>query len=308
MEDATENDAESVVGDEAHIVAQSGKGPRGSLIDEGNIDRYENLILLCRVHHKLIDDQPATYTVERLREMKRDHEKWAEQAIRAGSIICPHESATDSEIFDHVPLSNEEIDYVIGHRPQAWEHLMYAGLLKVGLRDARRKSEPRQPSSLVFHNNQAALGHVSALMDELKSAIKEVMDCFEPILLSKALGEPGRPGEFRLIYHIADRLFIAYSNLMDWSRSAGTAQVPRQARHLYDILSHLSDRPMRDIEEYVDRLVVELNGAAREASLGNLHPVVLKVTCAIHADERILEEVLGEMERVHQFIVRNPKR
>ena len=34
------------------------------------------LFYFCRVHHKMVDDQPQTYTVERLRKLKADHEAW----------------------------------------------------------------------------------------------------------------------------------------------------------------------------------------------------------------------------------------
>jgi hypothetical protein len=76
VEDRTEFDGESVVGEEAHIAAQSAGGPRaGQLAPAVDVDSYENLILLCRVHHKAVDDQPNHYTVERLREIKTEHEK-----------------------------------------------------------------------------------------------------------------------------------------------------------------------------------------------------------------------------------------
>lgn len=42
---ATETDRESVVGDEAHIVAQSSGGPRAGLIPVSDLDKYDNLIL-----------------------------------------------------------------------------------------------------------------------------------------------------------------------------------------------------------------------------------------------------------------------
>src|SRR5579872_3122522 len=35
---------------------------------------YENLILLCGVHHKIIDDDPNSWTVEKLAQTKRNHE------------------------------------------------------------------------------------------------------------------------------------------------------------------------------------------------------------------------------------------
>lgn len=75
--DETELDAESVVGDECHIISGAPAGPRHRPgISEGELDAVVNLILLCKVHHKMIDDQHETYTVELLHSIKHNHEKW----------------------------------------------------------------------------------------------------------------------------------------------------------------------------------------------------------------------------------------
>ncbi|NGY93850.1 hypothetical protein F3K44_31265 [Bacillus megaterium] len=42
----------------------------------------ENLILLCRIHHKLIDDQYQTYDTELLHRLKSNHEKWISDNLR----------------------------------------------------------------------------------------------------------------------------------------------------------------------------------------------------------------------------------
>src|SRR6516164_6179347 len=77
VEDETETDDPSVVGDEAHIVAREENGPRGkSPLTHDERDKYDNLILMCKTHHKLIDDQPETYTVEILHDMKDKHIEW----------------------------------------------------------------------------------------------------------------------------------------------------------------------------------------------------------------------------------------
>jgi TPR repeat protein len=71
-----------VVSEIAHIVADKPDGPRGaSPLSPAERNRYENLILLCNVHHELIDSQPDTYTVERLQEIKAEHERWVEQRL-----------------------------------------------------------------------------------------------------------------------------------------------------------------------------------------------------------------------------------
>src|SRR5579864_8713753 len=80
--DATAADDESVVGEECHITSGRGQGPRydRSVPDE-RIDDAENLVLLCRVHHKMVDDQYETYTAELLRNLKQNHEKWVSSAL-----------------------------------------------------------------------------------------------------------------------------------------------------------------------------------------------------------------------------------
>src|SRR6266566_3103778 len=72
--EGTDTDEPSVFGEEAHIVGQSPNGPRAGNVPD--VDSYANLILLCRKHHKQVDDQVGYYTVERLKEIKRHHEEW----------------------------------------------------------------------------------------------------------------------------------------------------------------------------------------------------------------------------------------
>ena len=78
----TPTDPVVVLGEIAHIVAESPHGPRGaSPLTPEQRNLYPNLILLCNQHHQLIDSDGAvaTYTVERLTAMKEDHEKWVER-------------------------------------------------------------------------------------------------------------------------------------------------------------------------------------------------------------------------------------
>jgi hypothetical protein len=80
--DATDEDDPSVFGEECHIVARSPGGPRAA--DIADVDGYDNLILLCRKHHKQVDDQRSHFTVERLRKIKRKHEQL--EASRSGPV------------------------------------------------------------------------------------------------------------------------------------------------------------------------------------------------------------------------------
>ena len=77
VRDATSGDREVLVGEIAHVVAQSPGGPRSNAdVPGGNIDGYSNLILLCHEHHELVDQQHHTYPIERLLQFKTEHEEW----------------------------------------------------------------------------------------------------------------------------------------------------------------------------------------------------------------------------------------
>jgi hypothetical protein len=81
--EATATDSESIVGDECHIVARSPDGPRAGEIAEDSVDECSNLILLCKVDHKRVDDQQNYFHLERLRAIKTAHEVWVHTSLSA---------------------------------------------------------------------------------------------------------------------------------------------------------------------------------------------------------------------------------
>lgn len=80
--DETGTDDPSIIGEECHIIAREDDGPRGNPnFSKEQRDLYSNLILMCNIHHKIIDDQEKFYTIEKLKEMKRDHEEWVRNSL-----------------------------------------------------------------------------------------------------------------------------------------------------------------------------------------------------------------------------------
>jgi len=88
--DATTQDNESVVADECHIISSRPTGPRHDpSFPCEKLDSYDNLILLCRTHHKMVDDQLATFTTDILRQMKANHEVWVSQKLTEEQKALP---------------------------------------------------------------------------------------------------------------------------------------------------------------------------------------------------------------------------
>jgi hypothetical protein len=68
------------IGEECHIISSADKGPRhkNGLL---NYDTYENLLLLCRNHHKEIDTLIDSSPEELLMYMKSNHENWVKKTL-----------------------------------------------------------------------------------------------------------------------------------------------------------------------------------------------------------------------------------
>jgi hypothetical protein len=70
----SESKKDIVLGEECHIISKQANGPRHDPKNKlDDYDNYDNLILLCSTHHKIIDEQTDEYTVEKLKEIKQKH-------------------------------------------------------------------------------------------------------------------------------------------------------------------------------------------------------------------------------------------
>lgn len=105
-------DKDAIVGDECHIYAKHEGGTRSNLsISIEELDDYENLILLCKIHHKMIDDQPNTYTPDMLRELKTKHEKWVHETL---SQALPNSKKEDIDFLSRIHTGKELFSIMAG--------------------------------------------------------------------------------------------------------------------------------------------------------------------------------------------------
>lgn len=100
--DATETDDETLIGEMCHIVADKDNGPRGKsdLVSEKR-DKYANLILLCRNHHREVDQQENSFSVDVLLEMKANHEAWVRSKLSSLDFEKQKNDELVSGYIDH---------------------------------------------------------------------------------------------------------------------------------------------------------------------------------------------------------------
>jgi HNH endonuclease len=88
--DSTNTDDESVIGEECHIVSGAAGGPRfDSKFPKDEVDSLGNLLLLCRIHHKQVDDQSVAFSASVLRVIKEKHEAWVHETLESRPQEAP---------------------------------------------------------------------------------------------------------------------------------------------------------------------------------------------------------------------------
>jgi len=124
------DDRDSIVGEECHIVSGRPAGPRHDPNAPRAItDGYDNLVLLCRVHHKQVDDQVAAFPVQVLKDLKERHEQWVRQSLsdlRTALLLDPIRIRGDEtsapEFLPRLRTGKEVFGVVDGTLASSFDH------------------------------------------------------------------------------------------------------------------------------------------------------------------------------------------
>ncbi len=95
------------VGHEAHIVGREpGSARCESVLAQVDRDDYNNLILVCRHHHGIIDERALSqdYPVERLHATKADHETWVAEHLVARDRVATAAEVVYADLIDKAVL------------------------------------------------------------------------------------------------------------------------------------------------------------------------------------------------------------
>ena len=129
------DDHDVIVGDEAHIRSRRPDGPRHDpTYPPELLDTYANLILLCKPHHKLVDERVDDFPWQRLEQLKSDHEASIADAFGGGDTSPWVQQPTLRRIADgteFAELVGDAVAFLTSHvHPLASEVETIAGVLQ----------------------------------------------------------------------------------------------------------------------------------------------------------------------------------
>ena len=188
-----------VLGEECHLVSKKPNGPRYNSNVNIDHDGHDNLILLCRDHHTIIDEQLGEYTIEYLKSIKLQHEQWVTETLGAkdtdlntgnngkhdlvvlnkiaiGKQLTDILDGCDAYQFDHDILNTADVveltgkffdlcyDYVEG-----WDVLMPSGRVRYGFEISGEIEILRSEGLVLFGKKGRVKVHSKDLVDENKN-------------------------------------------------------------------------------------------------------------------------------------------
>ncbi|MGZ4372643.1 MAG: hypothetical protein ACXVRQ_10655, partial [Gaiellaceae bacterium] len=136
---------------------------------------------------------------------------------------------------------------------------------------------------------------MSGVFDDAAVIVDKMMLHFTPESQERTFGKLGESGDPQRIIEFAEGIVDAYSELLDWSARLRASGVPERFRRIFDIASEYADLPLRQVREYIDRVVDELDGLP--AALREGRPITLVLTLTLSIDDEVQQRFSRELER-----------
>jgi hypothetical protein len=179
VEAGTLQDDPVVLGEIAHIVAESRQGPRGTAaLTEEERNKHANLILLCGDHHKIIDSQPNTYSIPVLRQMKADHEARIRKAMTSTPV--EPQQGLKSEVIPGTLLTATHLPTVVFAAPCPFDDGQEDAVKQyISYPTRREELVPfllREKKLIAFHDLQIPNNPFAVVIDRQNVEIRRALD------------------------------------------------------------------------------------------------------------------------------------
>lgn len=204
-----------------------------------------------------------------------------------------------------VPRTPEEQRQLLAQRPPGWEYMLYASVLlarRSALEEKWRDNEIRYARRTgTYMDFRAAIDYLSPALEDAGMIVKQINRVLGPDAQEAAFGAVGQAGDPARIEHLATRLMAVYEELLDWAAGVRGLGVPKELQDALELTARLTEFPTRQIREFVDYYVAEVEQIPERLQLGE--PVRLEMTLKIDMDDEVLSAYKEELDRLRKEII-----
>lgn len=200
------------------------------------------------------------------------------------------------------PRTIEEQRELLALRPDAWEYLLYAGVLwqrRCALESKWRDHEFAYARPVrQYLDDREARRFVLNTFNDLGACGENIGRMLDPVVHERAFGPHGQPGDPVLIEHIATRLIESYEEILDLAATLRGVGVSREMAPIMEAMARLTDIPLEQIRDFIEQVVAEVDNIPELLALDK--PVNISLTLTLTIDEKALKHFKQEMRRVRR--------
>ncbi len=204
------------------------------------------------------------------------------------------------------PRTAEQKRELLAQRPEAWEYLLYAGVLWQQREALEWKWRDHELGyvrrSGQYLGDDEAFTLIRSAMYDLSSCSENLMRMLDSQARDRAFGPPGQPGDPALIEHIATRFVEAYEEMLDTAVKLRGVGVSDNMRSVMDAAVHLIDAPLGQIRDFIDQAITETDTIPDR--LMRDEPITIRLTLTLEVDEEARKHLDREMKRARRKIRR----
>jgi hypothetical protein len=201
-----------------------------------------------------------------------------------------------------VPRTRDEEARLLEAQPGGWEYLLWGAVLLRKRNDLEPKwreheARHRRPSDVELTESEA-LDRVSRVFDGAQGIAQGITGQLTPEAQERAFGRPGEPGNPELIAGSAAGIVAGYDELLEWSAGLRADGVPDRFRAIFDLASEFADLPLRQMREFIDRVVEQFDDIP--SALKEDRPIRLELTLTLAVDEDVAARFQRELDETSE--------
>jgi TIR domain len=203
-----------------------------------------------------------------------------------------------------VPRTPDQQRQLLAQRPDAWEYLLFAGVLVQGKaalepkwRDHQVRYVRRRGPEL---DESKAMALMQGAMKEAEAAVENAVKLLNRQVIESAFGALGQPGDPAQIQYLGQRLIAVYEEFLDWAARVRGAVVPDSLERAFEIAATFMDTPIAEIREFIDQIITATERLPEQVAEDGDTPITLTFTLTLSIDDKVVREYGRELRRVRR--------
>lgn len=228
------------------------------------------------------------------------------EALVQGEVVAGTDLEPPEPVIERVPRTADEEAALVRTRPDGWEYLLFASVLRRRMDELEPKYRDHQlrfvrPTGGPVLAGADATEFLSSAFREARVLSDNFNRVFDQEAQERAFGVPGHAGDVGQIEHLASRLVAVYDGLIDWAAGVRGAPIEEEFGRAVELSSRFVDRPIEQFRDFVDRAVAEMDKLPALLRAEEHEPLTIHLTLTIDIEDGLERELQAELRRIEEL-------